>query len=51
LLTRRAKAKSPQHTVVIRFSKTRGGCERNGVLIGPQALHAAEREIAEQGRG
>jgi len=51
LLTRRAKAKSTRHAVVVRFSKTRRRYERQGVLVEPQALHAAEREIAEEGRG
>jgi hypothetical protein len=51
LLTRRAKAKSPRHAVVVRFSKSRGRYERQGLLVEPQALHAAEREIAEEGRG
>ncbi|HLH91794.1 MAG TPA: hypothetical protein VKX28_25480 [Xanthobacteraceae bacterium] len=51
LLTRRARAKSPRHAVVVRFSKTRGRYERQGLLVEPQALHAAEREIAEEERG
>jgi hypothetical protein len=51
LLTRRAKAKSARHAVVVRFSKARRRYERQGVLVEPQALHAAEREIAEEGRG
>ena len=51
LLTRRAKAKSRRHAVVVRFSKARGRYERQGLLVEPQALHAAEREIAEEGRG
>jgi len=51
LLTRRAKAKSARHAVVVRFSKTRRRYERQGVLVEAQALHVAEREIAEEGRG
>jgi predicted NBD/HSP70 family sugar kinase len=51
LLTRRAKAKRTRHAVVVRFSKTRGRYERQGLLVEPQALHAAEREIAEERRG
>jgi len=51
LLTRRAKAKSPRHAVVVRFSKTRRRYERQGILVEPQALQAAERAIAEEGRG
>ena len=50
LLTRRAKAKSARHAVVVRFSKTRRRYERQGALVEPQALHAAERQIAEEGR-
>jgi hypothetical protein len=38
LVTRRAKAKSPRHAVVVRFSKTRGRYERQGLLVEPQAL-------------
>jgi len=38
LLTRRAKAKSPRHAVVVRFSKSRGRYERKGLLVEPQAL-------------
>lgn len=46
LLTRRAKAKSPRHAVVVRFSKTRGRYERRGLLVEPQALAEAQRELA-----
>ena len=46
LLTRRAKAKSARHAVVVRFSRTRRRYERQGWLIEPQALDDAEREIA-----
>lgn len=46
LLTRRAKAKSARHAVVVRFSRTRRRYERQGWLIEPQALDEAEREIA-----
>ena len=46
LLTRRAKAKSARHAVVVRFSKTRKRYERQGLLVEPQALQQAEREIA-----
>jgi hypothetical protein len=38
LLTRRVKAKSPRHAVVVRFSKSRRRYERQGLLIEPQAL-------------
>jgi hypothetical protein len=50
LLTRRARAKSPRHAVVVRFSKTRGRNERQGLLVEPQALAQAQREIAERVR-
>ena len=45
LLTRRAKAASARHGVVVRFSKTRGRYERQGLLIEPAALAQARREI------
>ncbi len=48
-LTRRAKAKSACHAVVVRFSRTRKRYERQGLLVEPQALKEAEREI-EEGR-
>jgi hypothetical protein len=38
LLTRRAKARSPRYAVVVRFSKTRGRYERQGLLVEPKAL-------------
>jgi hypothetical protein len=38
LLTRRAKAKSTRHAVVVRFSRTRRRYERQGLLVEPQAL-------------
>ena len=50
LLTRRAKAKSARHAVVVRFSKTRKRYERQGLLVEPQALQQAEREVAAEGR-
>jgi hypothetical protein len=46
LLTRRAKAKSARHAVVVRFSKSRGRYERQGLLVEPQALTEARRELA-----
>jgi hypothetical protein len=45
LLTRRAKAKSARHAVVVRFSRTRGRYERQGLLVEPQALADAQRCI------
>ena len=43
LLTRRAKAKSARHAVVVRFSRTRGRYERQGLLVEPRALADAQR--------
>ena len=48
LITRRAKAKSARHAVVVRFSKSRGRYERQGLLVEPQALTHAQREVVEQ---
>jgi hypothetical protein len=48
LLTRRAKAKSARHAVVVRFSKTRGRYERQGLLAEPQAVESAQREVDER---
>ena len=42
LLTRRAKAKSTRHAVVVRFSRTRRRYERQGLLVEPQALAEAK---------
>jgi hypothetical protein len=46
LLTRRIKKKSARHAVVVRFSKSRRRYERQGLLVEPQALTQAQREIA-----
>ncbi len=43
LLTRRAKAESGRYAVVVRFSKTRGRYERQGLLVEPRALADARR--------
>jgi len=53
LLTRRVKAKSARRAVVVRFSKSRRRYERQGLLVEPQALTEAQRELALQtaGRG
>jgi hypothetical protein len=37
-LTRRVKANSPRSAVVVRFSRTRGRYERQGLLVEPQVL-------------
>jgi hypothetical protein len=47
LLTRRAKAKSPRHAVVVRFSRSRHRYERQGLLVEPRALAEAQRELEE----
>lgn len=47
-LTRLAKAKSEVHAVVVRFSRTRRRYERQGILVEPKALRAAERELRER---
>jgi hypothetical protein len=44
-LTRRAKVRSARHAVVVRFSKSRGRYERQGLLVEPQALAEAQREF------
>jgi hypothetical protein len=49
-LTRRVKAKSVRHAVVVRFSKSRGRYERQGLLIEPQALAEVERELGHDAR-
>jgi hypothetical protein len=46
LLTRRAKAKSARYAVVVRFSKTRGRYERQGLLVEPRALADAEQSAS-----
>jgi hypothetical protein len=48
LLTRRVKAKSAKHAVVVRFSKSRGRYERQGLLVEPKALTVAQRELGER---
>ena len=50
LLTRRVKAKSARHAVVVRFSKSRRRYERQGLLVEPSALAEAQREIDPQDR-
>lgn len=45
LLTRRAKARSTRYAVVVRFSRTRGRYERRGLLVEPQALADARRDL------
>jgi hypothetical protein len=45
LRTRRVKAKSARSAVVVRFSRSRRRYERQGLLIEPQALTDAERDL------
>ena len=47
LLTRRAKAKSTRHAVVVRFSKNRRRYERQGLLVEPRALAEVRRQLEE----
>jgi hypothetical protein len=51
LLTRRAKAKSTRHAVVVRFSRTRRRYERQGLLVEPQALADRRRPCLDSGLG
>lgn len=48
LLTRRVKARSACYAVVVRFSKTRGRYERQGLLVEPRSLQEVERELTAQ---
>ena len=50
LLTRRAKAGSKRHAVVVRFSRNRGRYERQGLLVELQALADARKGIEGDGR-
>jgi hypothetical protein len=45
LLTRRAKAKSKKHAVVVRFSRSRRRYELQGLLVEPQVLAEVERAL------
>jgi hypothetical protein len=51
LVTRRVRARSTRHAVVVRFSKSRGRYERQGLLVEPGALAAVEHELEGQKRG
>jgi hypothetical protein len=50
LLTRRAKAKSARHAIVVRFSRTRRRYERQGILVEPEALRQAQERIERERR-
>lgn len=43
-LSRRAKASSKVHAVVVRFSRARKRYEQQGLLVEPEALREAERQ-------
>jgi hypothetical protein len=45
LLTRRVKAKSARSAVVVRSSRSRRRYERRGLLVEPQALAEALRDL------
>lgn len=50
-LSRLAKVKSPVHAVVVRFSRWRRCYERQGLLVQPDALREAERELGRPASG
>ena len=50
LLTRRAKARSERHAVVVRFSRTRKRYERQGILVEPQALREVRVQLEQERR-
>lgn len=50
LLTRRVKAKSARYAVVVRFSRSRRRYERRGLLVEPETLADARRDLEEQRR-
>jgi hypothetical protein len=50
LLTRRVKAKSARHAVVVKFSRSRRRYERQGLMVEARALTDAQRELDEQRR-
>jgi hypothetical protein len=49
-LTRRVKMRSTRHAVIVRFSKSRGRYERQGLLVEPQALAEGQCELDAKGR-
>ncbi|MGY8711231.1 hypothetical protein RAD16_36340 [Bradyrhizobium sp. 18BD] len=50
LLTRRVKANSTRHAVVVRFRRSRRRYERQGLLVEPRALSEAQRELEQHNR-
>jgi hypothetical protein len=50
LLSRRVKAKSTRHAVVVRFSRTRRRYERQGLMVEPRVLADVGRELEAERR-
>lgn len=50
-LTRRVKANSARHAVVVRFSRSRQRYERQGLLVEHRALSEAQTELEQHNRG
>jgi hypothetical protein len=50
LLTRRVKAKSARYAVVVRFSRSRGRYERQGLLVEPRAVTDVRRDLEKRTR-
>jgi hypothetical protein len=50
LLTRRVKARSARHAVVVRFSRSRRRYERQGLLVEPKVLAEVEQQLGREGR-
>ena len=48
-LTRRVKANSARSAVVVRFSRSRRRYERQGLLVEPEAVTAAQRSLEQRG--
>jgi hypothetical protein len=49
LVTRRAKANSARSAVMVRFSRSRRRYERQGLLVEPEAIAAAQRSLEQRG--
>jgi hypothetical protein len=48
LLTRRAKARSARHAVVVKFSRSRKRYERQGLLVEPRVLAGVRHELGRE---
>ena len=48
-LTRRVKANSARSAVLVRFSRSRRRYERQGLLVEPEAVTAAQRSLEQRG--